>query len=165
MRCDQCRCETFCIHINDNHDKLCGGCYGGKKMNQKEIALKIAWSFLGKPYIWGGDDPMRGFDCSGFVIECLKSVGILPRKGDWPAMGLYGMFPLVENPYAGCLVFWGAPRIIHVEFCIDDKLSIGASGGGSKTKTAADAISQNAYIKIRPFRSRNGIAGFCDPFL
>jgi len=28
-------------------------------------------------YLWGGDDPLAGFDCSGFVIEILKSVGIL----------------------------------------------------------------------------------------
>ena len=134
-------------------------------MTERETALKIAWSFLGRPYIWGGDDPMRGFDCSGFVIECLKSVGKLPQKGDWTANTLFGLFRKVQDPDLGCLVFWGSPRIIHVEFCIDDKLSIGASGGGSRTKTEADAISQNAYIKIRPFRSRNGIAGFCDPFL
>jgi len=169
VRCDQCRCSTFIIHITCDHAKLCDECYGGKNMDQREIALKIAWSFLGKPYIWGGDDPMRGFDCSGFTIECLKSVGRLPRKGDWTAQGLFNLFrkDYCKEITTGCLVFWGSSikKIIHVEFCIDDKLSIGASGGGSRTKTAADAISQNAYIKIRPFRSRNGIAAFCDPFL
>jgi len=135
-------------------------------MDKKEIVLKVAWSFLGKPYIWGGDDPVKGFDCSGFVIECLKSVGILPRKGDWTAHMLFENFRQIEFPYKGCLVFWGYDTgIIHVELCLDDKLSIGASGGGSKTKSESDAIAQNAYIKIRPFRTRNGIVGFVDPFI
>ena len=137
-------------------------------MKRKDIAMKVAWSFLGRPYIWGGDDPIEGFDCSGFVIEVLKSVGILPRKGDWTASRLHSLFHPVKDPYEGCLVFWSNndnTKIIHVELCIDDELSIGASGGGSKTITEADAIKQNAYIKVRPFRSRNGIAGFCDPFV
>jgi NlpC/P60 family len=137
---------------------------GDKKMTPKEIALKVAWSFLGEPYIWGGDDPMQGFDCSGFVIECLKSAGKLPREGDWTAMGLATMFPHLAEPYEGCLVFYGLPKIVHVELCLDDVFSIGASGGGSKTLTKADAIKQNAYIKVRPFRSRSGIACFADPF-
>ena len=50
----------------------------------RSVATKVAWHYLGTPYIWGGDD-FSGFDCSGFVIEILKSVGILPRDGDWTA--------------------------------------------------------------------------------
>ena len=136
-------------------------------MTPKEIALKVAWSFLGRPYIWGGDDPVKGFDCSGFVIECLKSAGTLPRNGDWTANGLYNLFVRVKDPYEGCLVFWRKTtkgKIIHVELCLNDKFSIGASGGGQHTITEQDAIDQNAYIKVRPFRSRKGVAGFVNPF-
>ena len=92
-------------------------------------------SFLGVPYLWGGDDP-SGFDCSGFCIEILKSVGILPRKGDWTASGLYERFKdlSMQEPREGCLVFWAnqAGAVIHIEYCINDELSIGASGGGSR---------------------------------
>jgi cell wall-associated NlpC family hydrolase len=137
-------------------------------MTPREIAIKVAWSYLGTPYLWGGDD-FSGFDCSGYVIECLKSGGILPRNGDWKAVGLYhySTFKTVMVPYEGCLVFWHNKEktdIIHVEICLDDTFSIGASGGGSKTKSEAAAILHNAYIKIRPFRTRPGIAGFRDPF-
>jgi len=130
-----------------------------------DVALKVAWSFLGKPYIWGGDDP-SGFDCSGFVIEILRSVGLLPREGDWTAAGLKATFPAVIEPRAGCLVFWAnaAGHVTHVEFCLTDELSIGAAGGGSATLTEADAWKQNAYIKVRPFGTRAGIAGFVNPF-
>lgn len=136
-------------------------------MTPKEVAIKTAWTYLGRPYIWAGDDPIRGFDCSGFVIECLRSAGRLPRSGDWSAEQLYGKFPNVAEPDEGCLVFWVnmAGKIIHVEICLDNTFSIGSSGGGSETLTEADAIRQNAYIKIQPFRTRPGIFGFIDPFV
>ena len=138
-------------------------------MTKRETALMIAWSYLGTPYIWGGDDPVKGFDCSGFVIECLKSVGLLPRSGDWTAQGLKDYFKedVMALPGAGRLVFWqnkSKNKIIHVEMCIDEELSIGASGGGSRTNTVQDAIDQNAYIKIRPFNTRANLWGFVDPF-
>ena len=135
----------------------------------REIALKIAFSFLGKPYLWGGNDPMAGFDCSGFCIEILKSVGLLPRKGDWTAQGLWHKFQdhEVKKPYFGCLVFWTNSRgdkIIHVEMAISEHLCIGASGGGSKTTDRQAAIEQDAYIKVRPFGSRKHIKGYLDPY-
>lgn len=132
------------------------------------MASKVAWQFLGKPYIWAGDDPMRGFDCSGYVIEILKSVGKLPRTGDWTAHDLFTtMTDNIIRPIEGCLVFWRGvrgSRVIHVEYCLNGTYSIGASGGGGSTMTERDAIEQNAYIKVRPFRTRTHIAGFRDPF-
>ena len=41
----------------------------------------VAFSLLHKPYIWGGDNPAKGVDCSGLVIEILKSMGKLPARG------------------------------------------------------------------------------------
>jgi len=135
----------------------------------RAIALRVAWECYGLPYIWGGDDPVRGFDCSGFVIEILQSVGILP-SGDWTAGGLWGRFSpyQVQSPHEGCLVFWlksSGTSIRHVEFCIGSGLSIGASGGGSRTRDAQAAIEQNAFIKVRPIEGRGRIAGYVDPFL
>ena len=133
----------------------------------REVAVRVAWASYGKPYIWGGDDAIAGFDFSGFVIEILQSVGILPR-GDWTAAGLWNRFlPLrVDEALPGCLVFWkaGSGRIRHVEFCIGNELSIGASGGGSGTRTEEDAIRHNAFVKVRPIEGRGQVAGFADPF-
>jgi peptidoglycan DL-endopeptidase CwlS len=133
----------------------------------RERAEQIALHFLGVPYRWGGDDP-SAFDCSGYVIEIIKSVGKLPYTGDWSAHDLWIKFKAnrVSEPELGCLVFWAdsTGRVYHVEFCLDDRLSIGASGGGSTTLTKQDAYDSNAYVKIRPFTQRKGIIGYADPF-
>lgn len=158
--------------------------------DRRKIATQVAMGFRGLPYLWGGDDPMGGFDCSGMCIEVLKSVDLLPRKGDWTAAGLWQHFAnnhgcaVPKTQVAeGCLVFWhsssDAKRIIHIEYALNEELCIGASGGGSNTKKGAEyklmpdnrivpltseAERQNAYIKIRPISGRKGIYGVVDPF-
>ena len=134
----------------------------------RDISTRLAWHSLGTPYIWGGDDPIKGFDCSGFVIELMRSVNKLNLKGDWTAQGLYELYKRneVSFPQEGILVFWGKNKktIRHIEYCINEDLSIGASGGGSQTNTEMNAARHNAYIKIRPIRRRPGIVAYVDPF-
>lgn len=128
-----------------------------------ELFIKVAWANYGKPYIWGGDDPIKGFDCSGFVIECLKSVGVLPHKGDWTAERLRMMYSnrVVGSPFQmplltpGLVFYMGATGARHVEICIDGTHTIGASGGGSRTTEAEVAAAQNAFIKVRPYYYRD----------
>lgn len=131
----------------------------------KKIVSSLAFKLIGTPYIWGGDDIIKGFDCSGFIIELLKSVGLLPREGDWTAETLYLRFRLkmVKTAKEGCLVFWAKNRKVnHVEYVYKYGLTIGASGGGSKTLTEKDAIDHNAYIKMRPMRK--GYYAIVNPF-
>ena len=134
----------------------------------RELAIKLAWQMWGMRYRWGGDDAIAGFDCSGMIVEILKSTGQLPRDGDWTAQGLFNLFKyrIVVVPRAGCLVFWGysLQDIYHIEMMIDDLRTIGASGGGSKTLTEMDAIRQNAYVKIRPLAGREAPVSIVDPF-
>jgi D-gamma-glutamyl-meso-diaminopimelic acid endopeptidase CwlS len=135
-------------------------------MDQRiEIAREVAMSYIGTYYKWGGDDP-SGFDCSGFVIEILKSVGAFPRQGDATAAGLFARYARANEPDLGNLVFYGTSNgvVKHVEFCLGKGLAIGASGGGSRCTNNAMAIQLNAYIKIRPIKSRIGILGYSDPF-
>lgn len=133
----------------------------------RATAIRYAWTFIGRPYRWGGDDPMAGFDCSGFVVEILKSVGILPPNADTTADGLARMFAhaKTDKPRAGCIVVWDkAGQGIHTELMIDDYHTIGASGGGSATTTLDAAIVSNAFIKIRPVGYRGMNYRAFDPF-
>jgi cell wall-associated NlpC family hydrolase len=140
-------------------------------IHQLQLAEKVAWSLHGLPYRWGGDDTIEGFDCSGMVIEILKSVGILPRSGpvtDWTAHGLWDRFAGKERekPQLGCLAFYwnnGKTKIVHIEFCLDSKHTMGASGGGYKTTSFEAASRSNAFIKVRPIR-KDRLAGYLNPF-
>lgn len=131
------------------------------------LALKVAWQCWGKPYRWGGDDP-SSFDCSGFVQEPLKSAGAFPRKKDMTADGMLnwyqskgipGVITSAFGAQPGDLVFFKRhDKAVHVELVVwrdpeGELYSMGASGGGSGTKTAEEAWMQNAYVKVRPVRS------------
>jgi len=137
--------------------------------NRLKWATLTAIHYIGESYKWAGDDPMAGFDCSGFVIEVLRSGNILPLKGDWSAAELFDYFKnKVElNPCEGCLVFFCGINTVpfHVEYCLDKDFSIGASGGDSRTVDINMAIKQNAYVKIRTFRNRSSaLLKFVNPF-
>ncbi len=118
-------------------------------MTLKQYAL----SFVGQPYLWGGDDPINGFDCSGLVQEILASVGLAPPV-DMTAQGLYNHFEPTSASNCsglGAIVFYGksVTQITHVAFCIDQYRAVGANGGGSKSVDRASAAKMNAFVKLR----------------
>ena len=88
------------------------------------------------------------------------------RKYNIPKTSLYELYKKVDKPYPGCLVFWyRGEKIGHVETCVYDGLSLGASGGGSDTIDAGVAARKNAYVKMNPIEGRGRIAGYVDPFI
>jgi len=133
----------------------------------RAVAVDYAKHFIGIPYRWGGDDPMAGFDCSGFIVEILHAVGKL-QAHDYSADDLYTLFKpdVVALGYAGCLAFWldTTGHAVHVMLMVDNVHVIGASGGGSRTDDLADAVRDNAFIKMRPLSYRKGTPVIVDPF-
>ncbi len=126
----------------------------------KDILMQYAMQFVGLPYRWGGDDTIDGFDCSGLAIELLRSVGVLQGKFDYTAASLQNIFK--DNPCQpqfGALAFFGKEGVGHVGFCLNETLMLEAGGGDSSTITRAIAAKQNAYVRIRPVRSRSDYKG------
>jgi cell wall-associated NlpC family hydrolase len=72
------------------------------------VIVADAESYLGTPYVWGGEQPGRGFDCSGLVQWVYAEAGIsLPRV----AQAQYGAGPHLATGatlYPGDLVFFGS---------------------------------------------------------
>jgi cell wall-associated NlpC family hydrolase len=134
-----------------------------------DVFLYDVLSFLGTWYSWGGDDP-TGFDCSGLVVEGLKAAGLIARGSDHTADQLWKMYPRTELPKPGCLVLFGKKtKATHVEVVVGVDATagtvwtVGASGGGSRTRTKEDAIRDNAFVKMRTV-TRADKLGFVDPF-
>lgn len=129
-------------------------------MNKKKILYDYAMQHVGLPYIWGGDDPMIGYDCSGFAQELLAAIGDDP-KGDQTAHMLHAELIKMGgrecNPRFGAMAFYGRPgvKITHVGMCLDEEIMIEAGGGDSRTVSERMAAKQNAYVRVRPVMGRN----------
>lgn len=134
-----------------------------------KILYDYAMKHVGLPYRWGGDDSIEGFDCSGFIQELLLSCGAHPSPGnDLTAQELFNAFNTTGswNQYSlGSLAFYGVSvtRITHVAMLLDQYRIIEAGGGGSKTLTKQDAISQNAFIRIRHVNARSDLKAVIKP--
>jgi len=74
-----------------------------------------AQQHIGLPYIWGGEDPNRGFDCSGLVKFTFEEFNItLPHRADLQFN--YGVTVKREELQPGDIVFFstGGYPIGHV---------------------------------------------------
>ena len=124
-------------------------------------------TFVGLPYIWGGDDTIKGFDCSGLVQELLASEGMDP-PGDQTAQALFDHFhDMSEHRDLGALAFYGRSiaSITHVAMLLNEYQIIEAGGGGSKTVNAEVAAQQNAYVRIRRVDARKDLIAIRNPFV
>ena len=102
----------------------------------REELVKRAEDFLDVPYLWGGADADRGFDCSGLTMTVYQLNGLdLPRT----ARDQYetGAFVEREHLRKGDLVFFNISsreKISHVGIYTGDGQFIHAPGQGKKIR-------------------------------
>lgn len=120
-------------------------------------ALETAQSFLGTPYVWGGNTT-KGVDCSGLVQSSFKAQGInFPRDADQQAYlgSLVATRWFRDNLRPGdTLYFLGERngRITHTAIYVGDGMYIEATG--PKVKFTSFDPNHEAYDAQRD-------AGFC----
>lgn len=135
------------------------------------VLYQYALSLLGSVYKWAGSNPMEGFDCSGLVVELLQAAGTIPEYSDYTAQSLYHKYKgnQLPGPRFGALSFYGsdANKVSHVGFCLNSYLMIEAGGGGASTIDITEAISRDAFVRIRPVTKgrRDGLGIFMPPYL
>jgi len=134
-----------------------------------DLMVLYSLTFLGVPYRWGGENPMEGYDCSGFLQEILSSVGLDP-PGDQTAQTLYNSLSKKDwrsGLGKGSILFFGSSRehISHVALCVDveGETMIEAGGGNSSITSVFYASKHNAFIRLRPISNRTDLVAVLKP--
>jgi cell wall-associated NlpC family hydrolase/Trp operon repressor len=117
--------------------------------------VQTAAYYLGIPYVWAGDRPSTGFDCSGFTSYVYAQHGVdLPHFSGYQAQMGIPVDPAEMEP--GDLVAFGYP-VHHVGIYIGDGLFIHAPRTGDVIKISHLSEKNNlSFIRRFELKPRIG---------
>lgn len=126
-----------------------------------------ARSFLGVPYIYGGNNCLTGFDCSGYMSEVLRKPGLVRNHEDISVQGIYERVAkegtsITTGPMkfpGGTLLFYGESltNLEHVALVVDWYSIIECGGGNEKTDSIDKAKALGACVRERGILLRSDI--------
>lgn len=96
---------------------------GGRSTTRGAAALEFALSQVGTPYVWGGEAPGEGFDCSGLTQAAWARAGVAIPRVAQDQLSAGPRLPAGGPLQPGDLVFFGpAPgRATHVGLVVDPR--------------------------------------------
>lgn len=110
-------------------------------------AARIALSFQGVPYVWGGESP-SGFDCSGLATYAYRQIG---KSVPHYTYAIWGMFPQVpyDQLQPGDLVFFSG--LGHMGIYIGGGNFVHAPQTGDVVRVQSMASRSGNYVgAVRP---------------
>ena len=125
-----------------------------------DVAVQVALREVGARYVWGGENPGSGFDCSGLVQFAYARAGVqLPRIAQTqhdagPAL------PSGTDPAAGDLVFFGADtvNVTHVGIALGQGRMVDAPHTGALVRVEPIAGFGHYLGATRPATTAAGAA-------
>ena len=132
-----------------------------------KLMVSYLMHFIGALYIWGGNNPSYGVDCSGLINEGLKAYGHIKEDQDYTAQGIFDKLkvgyksfsPSPHHIQSNDILFFGKSikTISHVAIAIDRWQMLESGGGDRTTTTKAKAIKANAMVRVRPINRRSDL--------
>lgn len=127
----------------------------GSTASEDQVVAE-ARKYLGIPYLWGGTDPAKGLDCSGFTQRAYKNLGIdIPRVSADQARGGRQVASLADAR-PGDLVFYdnssSRPGVDHVAMYIGDGKIMEAARPGTLVRVSdvGSPIAIRRYLPEAP---------------
>ena len=119
-----------------------------------KLSLLLAMENIGKPYVWAGNNPMIGLDCSGYVQIILRKLGVITDGVDRTAQQIYDLLSktlaYVQTPKGDCVIFFGksASEITHIAITVNAEWMIEAAHGNSHMVLEQQAVDKQAKIEF-----------------
>lgn len=118
-------------------------------------------AFIGTPYIYGGDNPLIGFDCSGLVSEGHRAYGLIGFRERFSSQYFFDKYAAKYIPRTNghiqrndILFFGKEGKIKHVAIALNQDQMIEAGGGDEYTIDISAAGKYDAFVRIRPISNR-----------
>lgn len=98
-----------------------------------EAVIAAAAEHLGVPYLWGGTDPEKGFDCSGLIQAAYREVGVEMPKWSRHQATMGVEVDSIDDALPGDVIAFGDP-VNHVGLYVGDGQMLHAPQTGDVVK-------------------------------
>jgi cell wall-associated NlpC family hydrolase len=101
--------------------------------NAGEAVVAAAAEHLGVPYLWGGTDPVKGFDCSGLIQHAYRDIGVEMPKWSRHQATMGVEVESIDDALPGDILAFGDP-VNHVALYVGDGQMLHAPRTGDVVK-------------------------------